>query len=43
MVAGWGAIAFFSGRDVYFMDADGGNIRRVMDDVLPDQFLMWRP
>jgi TolB protein len=36
-------IAFFSGRDVYFMDADGGNIRRLMDDVLPDQFLMWRP
>ncbi|MBZ0290501.1 MAG: hypothetical protein K8I30_22955 [Anaerolineae bacterium] len=36
-------IAFFSGRDVYFMEADGGNIRRLMYDVLPDQFLMWRP
>jgi Tol biopolymer transport system component len=37
------SIAFISGRDVYVMDADGGNIRHIMDDVLPDQFLVWRP
>jgi Tol biopolymer transport system component len=36
-------IAFISGRDVYVMDADGQNIRHLMDDVLPDQFLAWRP
>jgi len=36
-------IAFISGRDVYVMDANGGSIRHIMDDVLPDQFLVWRP
>jgi TolB protein len=36
-------IAFISGRDVYVMDADGQNVRHLMDDVLPDQFLAWRP
>jgi TolB protein len=37
------AIAFISGRNVYVMDADGGNVRHIMNDVLPDQFLVWRP
>jgi TolB protein len=36
-------IAFISGRDVYVMDADGANIRFIARDVLPDQFLAWRP
>jgi Tol biopolymer transport system component len=36
-------IAFISGRDVYVMDADGSHLRHIMDDVLPDQFLAWRP
>ncbi|MEO8608776.1 MAG: hypothetical protein ABI690_12875 [Chloroflexota bacterium] len=36
-------IAFISGRDAYVMDADGQNVRYLMNDVLPDQFLAWRP
>lgn len=36
-------IAFVSGRAVYVMGADGGNIHHLMDNVLPDQFLYWRP
>jgi TolB protein len=36
-------IAFISGRAVYVMDSNGGNIRHIMDDVVPDQFLIWRP
>jgi len=36
-------IAFISGRAVYVMNADGSHIRPMMDDVLPDQFLVWRP
>lgn len=36
-------IAFISGRAVYVMDHEGGSMRQIMDDVLPDQFLVWRP
>lgn len=36
-------IAYISGRAVYVMDSDGGSIRHLMDDVLPDQFFVWRP
>ena len=37
------AIAFISGQEVYVMDADGNHLRQIMDDVLPDQFVGWRP